>query len=38
MEKIIKIHLAGLRKHDKSNDIPRNIFCNENISPPKIDV
>ena len=25
MEKIIKIHLATLRKHDKLNDIPRKI-------------
>lgn len=30
METITKIHLAALRKHDKSNDIPRKIFFNEN--------
>ena len=36
MEKIIKIHLATLRKHDKLNDIPRKIFFNENIISPKM--
>lgn len=30
METTTKIHLAALRKHDKSNDIPRKIFFNEN--------
>ena len=38
MEKITKIHLAALRKCNQWNDIHKNIFYNENIRPPKIDV